>query len=166
MCDVLTFLHHHHTADFFRCLWQRNVTQTISNICLEPEPLKGLDLDAAAASGDAEVRAQVDGCITKTQTTTTTRVGGAQQDPLLEQMASAAERMGRYVSDASKAAAVILVCGGLVALIVGFIYLLVVQSCAKVGQPCCISVDSLASLHCLAHQCGPCCCVCVQSLSL
>lgn len=111
-------------------MWVRNVNQTVVNICMKPDHLRGLNLGEAAKSSDPEVRDQVKACIVRRQVSTTSREGAAQNNPVLDQMLGIAERFGRYVSDARKAVAPILICGGIMALIVGFIWLLIVQTCA------------------------------------
>jgi len=113
------------TDYFYRCLWQRNSTTTRVVTCQEPESLAGVVIDANTPANITEA------CVTKLVTDTTATLGAGQDsDPLMEQLFDATAQMGRYVSDTQKAMAPILVCGGVLALLFGFLWLLFVQRCA------------------------------------
>jgi len=65
--------------------------------------------------------------VTKRKHEESDTVGAGQDNPLLDQMFDAAEQMGRYVSDGQKAVVPILVCGGVFGLIMGFVWMLILQ---------------------------------------
>mmetsp|Transcript_2639 Transcript_2639/g.9149 ORF Transcript_2639/g.9149 Transcript_2639/m.9149 type:complete len:816 (-) Transcript_2639:260-2707(-) len=109
---------------FFRCLWQRTKEQESVAVCLSPPALANVPLT------DETPQEVHDACITKRQTTTTRTEGEAQENPLISQMFDATERVGRYVSDAKKAQLVILVCGLVVAIILGFLFLIIARKFA------------------------------------
>ena len=111
------------TSYFYRCLWQRNSTTTTTVTCQEPARLRGVVIDS---STDEATRSS---CVTTRVETNTVALKAGQDDPLLDQMFDTVETMGRYVSDISKATPVVLVCGGLLAVIMGFLWLLIIQRC-------------------------------------
>ena len=105
---------------FFRCLWQRNKTVVSNTTCVEPPHLYGIELNGAHPNVE-------EACVTKRKHEESDTVGAGQDNPLLDQMFDAAEQMGRYVSDGQKAFVPILVCGGVFGLIMGFVWMLILQ---------------------------------------
>lgn len=112
---------------FFRCMWARETNSNTTNTCQDPETLRGMDLDAAAASSDPNVRELATACVVKKQRSESEQTGGAQENVLLDQMLDTAERVGRYVSDAWKAKLPILICGAVMAVIMGYVWLVIIR---------------------------------------
>lgn len=116
---------------FYRCLWQRNSNYTTRRTCSSPESLAGFDLDLA--TGPDATQAQKDaaeGCITAITTSTKSSEGEARSNPLIDQFFNAADTAGRYVGDLQKAKVVILVAGGVFAIILGFIFIALMRKFA------------------------------------
>jgi len=106
---------------FFRCLWQRTKTTNVTVFCEEPESLRGVELNDDTPANITNA------CVAKRRREESETVGSGQKNPLLDQMFDAVEQMGRYVSDAQKAVLPIIICGGIFGVIMGFIWLLLVQ---------------------------------------
>lgn len=110
------------TADyFFRCLWQREKNSTVTVTCESPESLKGQPLNDDTPANITNA------CVSKRRHEETETVGAGQEDPLLDQMFDSVEQMGRYVSDAQKAMVPIFICGALIGILMGFVWLVIVQ---------------------------------------
>lgn len=116
---------------FYRCLWQRNSNYTTRRVCSSPDSLAGFDLDLA--TGPDATQAQKDAaeaCITAVTTTTKSSEGEARSNPLIDQFFNAADTAGRYVGDLQKAKVVIFVCGGVLAILLGFIFIAIMRKFA------------------------------------
>ena len=112
------------TEFFFRCVWVRTVTRVISTTCLAPAPLAGQTKEALIAAGT------FDECISVETDVEETTVGEAQTNPLFDLIYSSAALFGRMMDDVRKALPVILVAGGGVSFLAGFLWLFFVKSCA------------------------------------
>lgn len=110
---------------FYRCIQMTESTSTAVETCVFPADSP--EYYDTAANGVKRPNAK---CQVKQVRTVSEATGPAQENPIYDKLQTVASIVGRCIGDIANTWPMILVCGGVVALAFGFVFLLMMKYCA------------------------------------